>query len=243
MKKMASLLVLALATFPAVAVAAGGGKIIHEPVSCVPAAGHGRVEASLAPGVTASSVRVYFRAEGARDEYYAEMRRNQPGRYWAVLPVVALGQHAILYRVVARETEGEFARTANLRVPVVAGCPVVLSEEESRFARNIVLGMTSAEQGDALAGFGCDGVVAKITSGGDLRTVLSCVAGTAIGSAGSVASSTGGTPNPGVAGTSGATAAPARPNSGTAGGLVIGGTQGTSAGVYGTPISSARPPR
>ena len=166
MKKMARLLVLALAGFPAAAFAAGGGKILHEPVSCVPAQGHGRVEATLAPGVTASSVRVYFRADGAKSEYYAEMRRNQPGRYWAVLPVVAPGQQAVVYRVVARETEGEFARTPNL------------------------------------------GTV--------------------------------GTVGPGTVGT---TAAPGRPSPGQAGGLVIGGTQGTTAGVNGQPISSARPPR
>ena len=248
MKKMARLLVLALAGFPAAAFAAGGGKILHEPVSCVPAQGHGRVEASLAPGVTASSVRVYFRADGAKSEYYAEMRRNQPGRYWAVLPVVAPGQQAVVYRVVARETEGEFARTPNVRVPVVAGCPVVLSDEESRYAKNIVLGMTSADQGDALAGFGCTGLVAKITSAGDLRTVVSCIDGTAILAGGAVASSTGGTPNLGTVGTVGpgtvgTTAAPGRPSPGQAGGLVIGGTQGTTAGVNGQPISSARPPR
>ena len=248
MRRMSGFLAMVLAAVPAAA--AGGGKILHEPLSCVPAQGNGRVDASLAPGTTVSSVRVYFRAEGAKDEYYAEMRRNQPGKYWAVLPVAAMGQEAIVYRVVAREAEGEFARTPNVRVPVVAGCPVTLSEEEKRYAKNFVLGMTSSEQGEALAGFACAGIVAKITSSGDLTTMGSCVDGSAGGGV-SVASSKGGASNPGAGGT-GTTAGPAgpagamavsgRPGTG-AGGLVIGGAQGTGSGVSGQPVSPSRPPK
>ena len=220
--------------------AAGAGKILHEPIPCIPAAGHGRIEASLAPGVTASSVRVYFRGEGAKEEYYSEMRRNQPGRYWAVFPVAAAGQKAILYRVVARETEGEFAQTPSLRAPVVTGCPAVLTEEERRYAKNIVLGMTSADQGDSLTAFTCAGVVAKITASGDLRTLPSCIDGVATGS-GAVASSSGTAVNV-LSASSGAATTSSKPATGNAG-LVIGGTQGTGAPVTGTPISSARPPR
>jgi hypothetical protein len=240
------LFVLALTALPAAG--AGSGKIIHEPIVCVPAEGNGRLEASLAQGITASSVRVYYRAEGARDEYYAEMRRNQPGRYWAILPVVAPGQPTLVYRIVARETEGEFARTENFRVPVVAGCPANLSDEERRSARNIVLGLTSAEQGDSMTGFGCKGIVARISPAGDLKMVFSCVDGQAVGAApgmpGSTIASASSSGTPSLVGVgSGTTASPSRPTSGNAGGLVIGGTQGTSAGVYGQPISSARPPK
>lgn len=170
---------LIVATFFAAASLAASaapvGKLVHEPLRCVPAGGNAKVSASWAGGGQVTTARVYFRAAGAKDESFLELRRtNAPSGFWAVLPVPAPGSTSVSYRIVLRDSDGRAASSDPVDVPVSASCPAALAADELAYARNLVVGQTGAMQSAVPAGFSCAGVVAFIASNGDLRSVPPC---------------------------------------------------------------------
>jgi hypothetical protein len=121
-----------------------------------------------------TSARVYFRRDGQASDYFLEMRRGDHDRYWAVLPSPEETGNFVLYRIVGRDGSGNTATTAPIKAPVSSTCVVNLTAEESRAARNIVLGLTVASQNQNPTGFGCEGIVGQISPGGELRSVTPC---------------------------------------------------------------------
>ncbi len=165
--------VLVAASIPANALPAG--KLSHEPLACVPATGNAKVLASWAGAGQVTTARVYFRASGAKEESFLELRRtNAPNGFWAVLPVPAPGATAVSYRIVLKDADGKAASSEPVDVPVSATCPVTLSADEVAYAKNLVVGQTGAAQVAVPAGFSCAGVVAVIASNGDMRSLPPC---------------------------------------------------------------------
>ena len=154
--------------------AAAGANVGHEPLRCVPARGNAKVVATFKLPDSVTSARVYFRLDGQGSDYFLEMRRGDQDRYWALLPQVEDSAAALVYRVVARDGAGNSATTPAIRAGVSVGCPVGLSEEERRAARNIVLGLTEPGQNQNPVGFGCEGIVGQISPSGELRNVTPC---------------------------------------------------------------------
>jgi len=155
--------------------AATAGKLTHEKLRCVPAGANAKVSASWAGGGQVTLARVYFRAEGSKDESFLELRRTAaPNGYWAVLPVPAPGVTSVSYRVVLKDADGRVASSDPAEVPVLAACPVALTADEIAYAKNLVVGQTSVAQVAVPAGFSCAGVVAAIATNGDMRSVPPC---------------------------------------------------------------------
>ncbi len=155
--------------------AATAGKLSHERLSCVPAAGNAKILASWAGAGQVTMARVYFRTSGAKDESFLELRRTGAANgFWAVLPVPSPGATAISYRIVLKDSDGKAASSDPVDVPVSASCPVTLSAGELAYAKNLVVGQTGAAQMAVPAGFSCAGVVAVIASNGDLRSLPPC---------------------------------------------------------------------
>ena len=155
--------------------AAPAGKLAHEPLRCVPAAGNAKILASWAGAGQVTTARVYFRAAGAKEESFLELRRtNVPNGFWAVLPVPAPAVTSVSYRIVLKDSDGRAASSDPVDVPVTASCPATLSAEEVAYAKNLVVGQTGASQNAVPAGFSCAGVVAVIASNGDMRSLPPC---------------------------------------------------------------------
>lgn len=162
--------------------AAPASRISHEPLRCVPAGANAKVSASWAGAGQVTMARVYFRAAGAKEESFLELRRTAaPNGYWAVLPVPAPGVTSIAYRVVLKDADGRAPSTDPAEVPVLSSCPVALTTDEVAYARNLVVGQTSLAQGAVPSGFSCAGVVAAIATNGDMRSVPPCSEAVAAG--------------------------------------------------------------
>ena len=164
-----------LAAGSVVANAAPSGTLAHEPLRCIPAGGNAKVSASWTGAGQVTTARVYFRASGAKEESFLELRRtNAPNGYWAVLPVPTPEATAVSYRIVLKDSDGRAASSDPREVPVTAACPAALSSEESAYAKNLVVGQTGGSQNAVPAGFSCAGVVAFISASGDLRSLPPC---------------------------------------------------------------------
>ena len=155
--------------------AASAGKLAHEPLRCIPAGGNAKVSAAWTGAGQVTMARVYFRAAGAKEESFLELRRtNAPNGFWAVLPVPAPGSTTVTYRIVLKDSDGRAASSDPADVPVTASCPATLTAEEVAYAKNLVVGQTGAMQNAVPMGFSCAGVVAFISSSGDMRSVPPC---------------------------------------------------------------------
>ena len=220
----------------AIPLAAAENGIVHERLKCVPPGANAKVVAPIPAGEAASSVRVYFRARDAKDEHYVEMLRGADDRFWGVFPVTSGKTGPVLYRVVMKTASGRQVATDTVTVPVSLPCPVKLTEEEVRSARNLVVGHTKPAQPDVPYGFECFGIAGRISADGELRAIAPCnQAGWYSGSGG-------------VRTGSGGVAAAGNPCDGCTpadGSLVPGGTGGVSVpgGVIPppTPVSPSRP--
>lgn len=157
-------------------------RLGHEQLRCVPARANAKITASWAGAGQVTMARVYFRAEGAKEESFLELRRTAaPNGYWAVLPVPAPEVRSVSYRVVFKDADGRVASTPPAEVPVLAACPAPLTEDEVAYARNLVVGQTSIAQASVPTGFSCAGVVAAIAANGDMRSVPPCSEAVAAG--------------------------------------------------------------
>ncbi len=137
-------------------------------ISAVPAGGNARITASVPPGSTVSSARVYFNAEDEKVEYYLEMVRGDAGSFWAVLPIPKSETKAVQYRVVLRDAEGKESAVPRERVPVSSSSDPPLTEAEQRYAKNLVIGITDSSVPLLPEGFECYGVVSAINVRGEL---------------------------------------------------------------------------
>ncbi len=130
---------------------------------------------SLKPETGWSSVRVYFRRAGLPDFYYLELRSDGRGNYWATLPLPEDETRSAEVQFGVKDAEGVETRSALLKLHDEAGCSTQLSQEQQRFARNLVVGETVMGQtGQVLHGWKCPGVVSRINLDGQLRPDANC---------------------------------------------------------------------
>lgn len=143
--------------------------------SCVPSSGNSVATVTLKPDTGWALVRVYFRATEEKAEYYMEMRATGNGSFFAVLPKPESGTSAVEMYVMARDAEGRPVKSGPITVKVASGCEVKLTEEQQRYAQNLVVGNTAADQeGKVVEGFLCDGIVSRIDIKGALRPDEQC---------------------------------------------------------------------
>ena len=142
---------------------------------CAPPANNLLVKARVTPENGWSSVRAFFKRNGRPEPYFLEMRSAGKGDYWVVLPKPDEDTVAIDIQIVVKDSEGNETRSDTKVVPVIAGCPVALTEEQLAFARNLVVAETlPAQYGGGVLGFLCDGIVLRMNSRGDLRPEDCC---------------------------------------------------------------------
>lgn len=154
-------------------------EIVHRPPPCLPAGASGRILVEVPDAPPLPSARVYFAALGAKDERFVVMRPDGEKRLRAVLPAVLAPGTVVTYRVVTLDNEGRATSTAPVRVEATAACPVVLTPEERKMARNLVLGLSTPSQPVVPAGFDCRGIVARISADGELGSFSGCRDGVA----------------------------------------------------------------
>lgn len=118
---------------------------------------------------------VYFHPPYHGGDHYHEMKKGDGDMYWGMLPKVAPGTTNIIYYVEVRDAEGHQTVSPPMNVPVKPDCPVPeLSNDEKKYAKNLVEGLTGDRQSAVPPGFLCDGIVSFITSGGDLKANEEC---------------------------------------------------------------------
>lgn len=143
--------------------------------SCVPSGGNSVVSVTLKPDTGWALVRVYFRAVEEKAEYFMEMRAVGNGSLFGVLPKPESSTSAVEMYVIARDAEGRPVKSGPITVKVANGCEVKLTEEQQRYAQNLVVGNTAADQeGKVVEGFLCDGIVSRIDIKGALRPDEQC---------------------------------------------------------------------
>lgn len=158
-----------LAATCALAGTLAAGVVTADPIISVQAPGcSGRganvpVSLRVTPTGSWSSVRAYFRVEGATDFYFLEMRSNGDGNYWATLPRPEGGVTGIELVAAVRDADGREFRAETKRIVVAQSCTTNLNIDEKRYAANLVVGETTASQANApLLGFACDGLLARM---------------------------------------------------------------------------------
>ena len=160
-----------------VPVAVSGAAPVITPAfpGCLPKAANGVVAVTVKPETGLSSVRVYFRSVGSPDFYFLEMRSEGRGRYWAVLPRPEDRTASADLQIAVRDGEGTETRSAIQLVPVSATCIANLTPDQASYARNLVVGETTAVQsGQMVSGFLCTGVISRIDASGNLRSDETC---------------------------------------------------------------------
>ena len=225
-KRLPRLLIPSILLFGTLSAAADVKGISHEPLGCLPVQTSARVVAALDASVGVSSARVYFRPEADVVDYFVEMRRGA-GEYWVgFLPAAESTETSMVYRIEVRDGDSRVLRTVPAKVKASAGCPMRMSIDEARMAKNLVLGFTSKAQPAVPAGFSAVGIVARITPEGELMTLPPGVVASASPAVVSpLASRTG--PSPACAG---------------CGTLTIGGTSTVEAGDCGVVGGCGPPP-
>lgn len=124
---------------------------------------------------SAPTARLYFHSDNAKAEHYVEMRRVSAGRFVAVLPKVLENVASIVYRVATADAGGRYTTRNNATMAIGACAPAKLSGDESRMAGALVVGATA--EGPAVpVGFGCEGIVGRITEKGELSSYDACAA-------------------------------------------------------------------
>jgi len=154
--------------------AAEAPKLQHEPLTCAPASGNARILVNVTTSTSIESVRCYFRAANKQGEYYIELRRGDDGLHWGVLPIPTSQTTQIQYRLVVKDADGRESVVDPLTVPTTLKCSVLLTDDESKYARNLVIGQTLPNQSTVPPGFECTGIVSEINVAGELRPNDEC---------------------------------------------------------------------
>ncbi len=151
-----------------------GPQISSEKITGIPRSGNARITASVPPGTAVSSARVYFRAEQEKTEYYLEMRAADGGQYWAILPRAASETKNGVYRIAVKDADGVEGSTPLRTVAVSGSTKSELTEEEKRYANNLVIGQTEPNVPGLPPGWECIGVISIITAAGELKPNADC---------------------------------------------------------------------
>ena len=118
---------------------------------------------------------VYFHPPFHGGDHYHEMKKGDGDEYWSMLPKVAPGTTGVVYYIEVRDSEGHQTVSPPVTVPVKPECaPPDLSNDEKKYAKNLVEGLTGERQSAVPPGFLCDGIVSFITSAGDLKANEEC---------------------------------------------------------------------
>lgn len=148
--------------------------IVSERIEAMPKGGNARISATVPPGAIVASARVYFKAAEEKNDYYMEMRKAGEGQYWAVLPVPKPETKEAIYRVAVTDAKGIEGSTSMYKVPVKGDQTPGLNDEEKRYAKNLVIGVTVAGALFQPPGWECTGVVSGITVQGELKPNEDC---------------------------------------------------------------------
>ena len=147
---------------------AAGLEVRSEKIPGIPKGGNAVITATVPPGASVSAARIYFNAEGKTPEYYLEMVREDAGKYWVVLPMPKPETKKVQYRVFFRDEDGKEFTLPQVTVPVDS-TKVELTEKETRYAKNLVIGVTDPKAELLPEGFECYGVVSSINVRGELK--------------------------------------------------------------------------
>ncbi|HUM01883.1 MAG TPA: hypothetical protein VL084_06330 [Thermoanaerobaculia bacterium] len=159
---------------------------------CVPEDGNLKVWVNVETPSPVTSARVYFHSVAKKSgDYYLELRQGNEGYYWAILPYPVDETTEVQYRIVVKNADGLEASTAPTTVPTRSSCTLELTNVETRYANNLVIGLTSDSQPAIPDGFRCKGVVGKITAAGDLKPAEECRQVLAAAAAGATAPTAG----------------------------------------------------
>ncbi|HQR47046.1 MAG TPA: hypothetical protein PLB02_08385 [Thermoanaerobaculia bacterium] len=172
---IATIAVLLIGSVTPAAFAAEPPKITHATEACVPAEGNVRVSVIVTSSSSVISARVYFHSTARKTgDYYLELRQGENNVYWAILPYPVTETSSVQYRIVVKNADGLEASTEPYTVPTATACTLTLTGDETRYANNLVIGLTSDTQPGVPDGFKCKGVVSKITVNGEMKPSEEC---------------------------------------------------------------------
>jgi hypothetical protein len=165
--------------------AAETANISHQKLTCIPDEAQAKLLCDVTPSTSIASVRGYFHSDAYKDDYFIEMRRGAGNRFFAIFPWVDTKvTRGVTYRIVVKSGDGRESSTEQVLVPVTNACSVSLSEEEKKYASNLVVGVTKSGQPLAPDGFLCKDIVSVITVNGEMKSAEDCRKVLAAGAAG-----------------------------------------------------------
>jgi len=160
-------------------------NISHQKLTCIPDKAQAKILCDVTPSTSIASVRGYFHSDAYTDDYFVEMRRGADNRFFAIFPWVDTKiTKGVTYRIVVKSGDGRESSTEQVLVPVTNACSVSLSEEEKKYASNLVVGVTKSGQPLAPDGFLCKDIVSVITVNGEMKSAEDCRKLLAAGAAG-----------------------------------------------------------
>jgi hypothetical protein len=172
---IATIAVLLIGSVSPAAFAAEPPKITHATEACVPAEGNVRVSVIVTSSSSVISARVYFHSTAKKSgDYYLELRQGENNVYWAILPYPVTETSSVQYRIVVKNADGLETSTEPYTVPTATACTLTLTGDETRYANNLVIGLTSDSQPAVPDGFKCKGIVSKITASGEMKPSEEC---------------------------------------------------------------------
>lgn len=171
----ATLTLIVLGSATPVARAAAPPKLAQFTIECVPEEGNLKVRVNVTSPSPVTSARVYFHSLLKKSgDYYLELRQGNEGNYWAILPYPVSETTYVQYRIVVKNGDGLESSTEPYTLPTKSSCALELTAEETRYANNLVIGLTSESQPAVPDGFKCKGIVSKITVEGELKPSEEC---------------------------------------------------------------------
>jgi hypothetical protein len=155
--------------------AAETANISHQKLTCIPDKAQAKILCDVTPSTSIASVRGYFHSDAYKDDYFVEMRRGAGNRFFAIFPWVDTKiTKGVTYRIVVKSADGRESSTEQVLVPVTNACPVALSDDEKKYASNLVVGVTKSGQPLAPDGFLCKDIVSVITVNGEMKSAEDC---------------------------------------------------------------------
>ncbi|MBX7185775.1 MAG: hypothetical protein K1Y01_11585 [Vicinamibacteria bacterium] len=152
-------------------------EITHQPVDCVVADRHPRIEARIPSGVDVAAARIFFK--GASQEWYSTAMKAEGATFIGVLPAPKRSLKEFHYYIEATSRTLETSRTADraTRVVTTAGdCRGIVAASAAGAASILVQGPAGAAA--APAGFAPAGLVA---AGGGLSATTVAIGAAVVG--------------------------------------------------------------
>lgn len=152
-------------------------EISHQPVDCVVADKHPRLEARMPPGVDVATARVFF--QGAGQEWYSTAMKAEGAAFVGILPAPKRTLKEFRYYIEATSRTLETSRTADRTTRVVGSpgeCRGVVAASAAGAASILVQGPAGAAA--VPAGFAPAGLVA---AGGGLSATTVAIGAVVVG--------------------------------------------------------------